>query len=71
VTKYDVEYGFDVPELIDTEPVLGGGAPSTEETRKRYAFLKTKRQGETWYEGRFLYRMGPQGVTVFDTEKWG
>jgi hypothetical protein len=62
---------FDVAELIDTEPVLGGGAPSTEETRKRYAFLKTKREGTTWQEGRFVYRKGACGVTVYDTEKWG
>jgi hypothetical protein len=47
--------------------------PSTAESRKRYAFLRTKRVGDTWHEvegGRYLYRYGPQGVTVWDTWEW-
>jgi hypothetical protein len=47
-------------------------SPSTSET-KRYACLKTKRLGSTWYEGpasRYFYRYGPSGVTCFDTGKW-
>lgn len=68
---------FDDPEIeeaISRDPGLASvrGSDSTAETMARYAFLKTKKPGETWYEGggRFLYRMGPQGVTVFDTNRW-
>ena len=53
------------------ELALGGRARSTPETQKRYAFLKTKRVGSYCYDGaRYLYRNGPQGVTVFDTWVW-
>ena len=62
---------FDKPESIDTEPVLGGGAPSTPPTRKRYAFLRSKKLGATWEESGRLCRMGPSGVTVFKPECFG
>lgn len=61
---------FDDAEIeLATEPTLR--VASTPETRARYAFLHTKKLASTWEDGRFLYRMGPGGVTVFDTRKWG
>jgi len=39
----------DVEQLV--EPVLGGRAQSTPETKERSAFLKSKRVGSYWYDG--------------------
>jgi hypothetical protein len=49
-------------DVDDAEPVLGGSA-TTAETRARYAFLKTKRNGpgKKWPP----VSKGPSGVTVF------
>jgi hypothetical protein len=46
---------FEDADLIDLEPVIGHRAASTPETRERYAFLKTKRQGSAWEEDNRLY----------------
>ena len=46
-------------------------APSTPETKARYAFLKSKKLGETWEENGRLYRQGPCGVTVYKPECFG
>ena len=61
---------FDDVELVEAETVLSSdrlninGGASTPETRARYAFLKTKRIGDCWVEGRSRYVMGKTGVTV-------
>lgn len=60
--------------LEDDRPSYWPDLISTPATRERAAFLAKKRNGDCWHEGpggRFLYRMGPQGVTVFDTSRWG
>ena len=60
---------FDEPEL-EVVDAAGLRLPSTSES---FAFLKTKRVGDVWFEGqagRYLYHYGPQGVTVFDTDRW-
>jgi hypothetical protein len=67
---HEIDWPHGFLTLRRAEPVVGVSVASTTETRERYAFLKTKRQGTTWQEGRLLYRNGPTGVTVFDTDKW-
>jgi hypothetical protein len=48
----------------DDEP-CGYAVPRTEATAERYAFLKTKRLGDTWDENGRVYRAGKCGITVF------
>lgn len=80
-TLFDDPYDLEATDLtcggyrVQRIPARKAGAgcpimPSTAETRARYAFVRTKRLGDTWQEGRFLYRMGPNGVTVFDIISW-
>jgi hypothetical protein len=64
----------DVEVEAEPTPSYFPRMPSTAASRERYAFLKTKRVGDTWNEGpggRYLYLMGRCGVTVFDTSRWG
>ena len=48
----------------DDEPV-GYSVPRTDATAERYAVLRSKRVGDTWYEDGRTYRAGKTGVTVF------
>ena len=63
-------YDTELAEPIEPLTHVRRGA-STPETRERYAFRKTKKVGTCWEENGRLYRMGPQGVAVFDPGKWG
>lgn len=71
---------FDDAELIKVETVLTSdtlnirNGASTPETRERYAFPENQTDRQHLVRGErgcLLYRMGPVGVTVFDTRKWG
>jgi hypothetical protein len=53
-----------MPDTPDDEP-CGYAVPRTEATAERYAFLKTKRLGDTWDENGRVYRAGKCGITVF------
>jgi hypothetical protein len=62
------------PEAIAPAEVLQDQGEGEEERKKctdESTPLKPKRKlGGVWREGRYLYRVGPTGITVFDAWQW-
>ena len=62
------------PEAIAPAEVLQDQGEGEEEGKKctdESTPLKPKRKlGGVWREGRYLYRVGPTGITVFDAWQW-
>jgi hypothetical protein len=67
---FDDDLFSQLAELPPLEPAeLTPRVPSTPETKERYAFLKTKKNGDGWQEGDRIYRLGKTGVTVLKSVK--
>jgi hypothetical protein len=61
---------FDDPgEIIAEDAIARVRAHSTEQSRQRYAYLRTRRMGEAWAEGRHIGRRGPNGITWFHADR--
>jgi hypothetical protein len=57
---------FDLPIVERDLPISHvRRQPSPEETRDRYAFLKTKTYGAVWNEGPWTFKRTANGVTAF------